>query len=335
MTRKCLFQILLLLLALIHPVLSKPLDNLCSKSLKNGTVTYLELKRVMRLSIRLKYFECACAYRNSHGYYFADKLGKPRYGVVVSKDTKGDKNRLVEVSLDSFEEDDYFIGFFIIPNGGSQNPGLSDFDELEFKEVDASTFVGINKTSGRLIESSSQLVFSDARLNGGVSFVKDSLWPGSQNWADGPDRRVTDFDDVNVGIEIDCELEGIVANSQRTLTSLRWSAIGPASGICTRIYEPLDASYWQNNYLCHSGGWELTWSPRGPIPGLNCVLASPRGKEHYWNDNALCVPAESSVELWWSDVALGEGKTCLALNEERDPNWGPNFLCYVLSKGSL
>jgi hypothetical protein len=95
--------------------------------------------------------------------------------------------------------------------------------------------------------------------------------------------------------------------------------------------EPADAAEWTGNYLCSMEHFGLRWSAAGPIAGMRCTQISEPEEpaQHGWEDNYLCLPESSPLELRWSASGPIAGLDCTHFNPPRNPHgWKNNFLCY-------
>ncbi|WNG48125.1 hypothetical protein F0U60_31280 [Archangium minus] len=73
----------------------------------------------------------------------------------------------------------------------------------------------------------------------------------------------------------------------------------------------------------------LRFSSVGPISGMKCTLVNEPSDPNTWNDNDVCVPSTSTLNLQWSYLGPIAGKTCVQWNEPSDPHgWHDNYLCY-------
>ena len=64
---------------------------------------------------------------------------------------------------------------------------------------------------------------------------------------------------------------------------------------CTQITEVADDDGWDNNYLCvpQNSPLNLKWSSNGTIPGASCINIHEGADRNDWWDNYLC--AESTL----------------------------------------
>jgi peptidoglycan hydrolase-like protein with peptidoglycan-binding domain len=113
---------------------------------------------------------------------------------------------------------------------------------------------------------------------------------------------------------------------------IAWSSSGPIGGrFCTQITEGADPDTWNDNWLCSTVDYGFRWSSAGAIGGMRCtqITEGSEPPEHTWNDNFLCVPTNSPLNLAWSSAGPIAGRTCTMWHEAADPHtWMDNFLCY-------
>lgn len=140
----------------------------------------------------------SAGYNSSYGYYIKDAGGNPTTGVVVWDNVKDADATSITLS-DQFTPEQ--VGFFIIPNGNSNNPSLTDNTEITFELVDGEWTAF--DAGQPLIGNGSPVLFDNAGLNkDNEDHVQDNALIGNQNWEDLPiingDR---DYNDVNVNVE--------------------------------------------------------------------------------------------------------------------------------------
>jgi PKD repeat protein len=100
---------------------------------------------------------------------------------------------------------------------------------------------------------------------------------------------------------------------------------------CVAVNEPNDPDAWADNYLCSTEDFGFQWSSAGPIAGMRClqIIAPQEPAEHGWDNNYLCVPESSPLELRWSTQGNLMDMPCLQFKEPADPHgWESNVLCY-------
>jgi hypothetical protein len=115
--------------------------------------------------------------------------------------------------------------------------------------------------------------------------------------------------------------------------SLMWSMDGrlKRGAFCLSVNEPDDPDTWADNYLCSTEDFGFKWSSAGPIAGMRClqITAPEEPAEHGWDNNYLCVPESSPLELRWSTQGNLMEMPCLDFEELADPHgWDNNSLCY-------
>lgn len=136
------------------------------------------------------------SYLNSYGYYIKGPGGEPTGGQIIWGDTTGltEGDSITLHGLDPSQ-----VGFFIIPNGGSN--GAASNAEVTFQIVDGQwkAFIGETPINGA---GGAHVLFSDPTLNpGGKSHVDDNTAPGNQNWEDVSDGNSdNDYNDVNIQV---------------------------------------------------------------------------------------------------------------------------------------
>jgi len=123
--------------------------------------------------------------------------------------------------------------------------------------------------------------------------------------------------------------------------ALGWSVAGPLRNMtsCVLVNEPADPAPWGDNYLCSVQDFGLQWSSTGPLEGMRCTRVGEPAEPliHGWEDNHLCVPESSRLELAWSAGGRIKEKKCLHIGEPGDRHagqqgWRNTYLCYSLKK---
>ncbi len=141
-------------------------------------------------------------YNNSYGWYFADASGNPISGGVVWANVKSNLGETRHVPVDpSGVPGAVSLGFFIIPNGASQNPGLVDGAAITFAQVSGhwTAYLGGNPLGG----AGAPVLFSDATINpDGFDHETDNALPGNSNWEDITGGGDFDFNDVGVNVNV-------------------------------------------------------------------------------------------------------------------------------------
>jgi hypothetical protein len=75
----------------------------------------------------------------------------------------------------------------------------------------------------------------------------------------------------------------------------------------------------------------IRWSNSGPIAGMRCtqIHEGAEPAQHTWDDNYLCVPTSSPLQLAWSSAGPIAGRQCTQIYEDADPHtWNDNYLCH-------
>ena len=105
----------------------------------------------------------------------------------------------------------------------------------------------------------------------------------------------------------------------------------PSGYTCLQLYE--GSPGWKNNWLCwksdkaHPG---IRWSYAGAIPDMRCTaITEGMYTNGYWNDNYLCVPNESKLQLSWTSHGQTGGRSCISFDdpEASGMTWSDNYLC--------
>ncbi|MCD8512363.1 MAG: DUF5801 domain-containing protein, partial [Nitrincola sp.] len=148
-------------------------------------------------------------YNNSFGFYVVGENGEPTIGMVLWSNVKQDVNDVRTIT--GYAPGD--IGYFIIPNGSSLNPSLTNDTSILFESfVNTSGFTvwrawTVDENGNPLEPLFGQnanvpVLFSDGSLHpNGVSHVQNNQTEGDLNWEDiygsGSDY---DFNDVNINV---------------------------------------------------------------------------------------------------------------------------------------
>ena len=134
-------------------------------------------------------------YDSSYGYYVTDANGNPVSGQILFANVKDGGTAMVS------GVDPSHIGFFIIPNGAGDNPGLTNGAPVTFQQVNGQ-WQAVDASGQPMNGSGAGVLFDNAALNGdGIAHAEDNpTVAGNQNWEDtygGGDR---DFNDVDVNV---------------------------------------------------------------------------------------------------------------------------------------
>ncbi|CAF0882351.1 unnamed protein product [Adineta steineri] len=90
---------------------------------------------------------------------------------------------------------------------------------------------------------------------------------------------------------------------------------------------------WSNNYLCTNKDIGLVWRCHRDEcrPNLKCTATvEPRDPQvWWWQDNAVCLPVTSNVELVWSYCGTLPQMSCVHMFDSVSPApFLDNFLCW-------
>ena len=152
------------------------------------------------LHLQTDFFNSDAGYSNSVGYYIADAQGNPLGGAIIESDAHQTGQHDTFIDLSPYQGA-ATIGFFLIQDGASSFPSLTDGTAVTFGQVD-----GLWKAyaDGTLLDNDGKTVlFSDANLNGDhLDHLKDVAGPGTQGWEDlwgGGDK---DYNDVSLNASL-------------------------------------------------------------------------------------------------------------------------------------
>jgi hypothetical protein len=95
---------------------------------------------------------------------------------------------------------------------------------------------------------------------------------------------------------------------------------------------------WTNNYLCTNKDIGLVWRCHHNEcrPTLKCTATvEPLDPQvWWWQDNALCLPVTSNVEMIWSYCGSLPEMLCVRLLDNASPQpFSDNFLCWKEHQG--
>ncbi|WP_152619671.1 VCBS domain-containing protein, partial [Paramagnetospirillum magnetotacticum] len=140
----------------------------------------------------------SAGYHNTYGYYVMDDNGNPTSGGVIWSDVHASPNASVTVSGVNPDR----VGFFIIPDGHSQNPSLANGAALSFAKDSAGNWQASDSSGHVLNGAGTKVLFDNKALNSDhlVHAEDSSAVSGNQNWEDlngGGDR---DYNDVNMSV---------------------------------------------------------------------------------------------------------------------------------------
>ena len=113
-----------------------------------------------------------------------------------------------------------------------------------------------------------------------------------------------------------------------------WSSAGALDGYtCVQITEAAEpeSHTWNDNFFCSKADKldpGLSWSSAGSIAGQECVQITETSDPDTWEDNYLCVPADSPYNFQWNSAGPNAGQECIQWLEGSDPDtWADNYLC--------
>jgi VCBS repeat-containing protein len=180
----------------------------------------------------------SAGYDNSYGYYTKGDNGEPLGGVVIWANVKNHLDSPLEIN----DLNPDTTGFFIIPNGGTNNPGLKDGDQVTFEKVGDLWVAKVGDTALKGADGSNVL-FSDSVLNNGEAALTDNLESGNQNWEDLTGKPDDDFNDVNIqadwklNLQVDeTNIGGAGATAKGNFSS-GFTADGGQDGIKSVVYK--------------------------------------------------------------------------------------------------
>ncbi|MBI1244082.1 MAG: tandem-95 repeat protein, partial [Alphaproteobacteria bacterium] len=148
-------------------------------------------------SVSMTDYSGSAGYNSSYGIYVLGPDGQPSTGQIVWANVKDHVGQTATISgLDPTK-----VGFFVIPNGGSDNGSkITDGEPVHFEKNAQGQWVAVDAQGNRFAGDGANVLFDNAALNAGnFQQVQDNAGnAGDQNWEDlagGGDR---DFNDLNV-----------------------------------------------------------------------------------------------------------------------------------------
>ncbi|WP_040617596.1 cadherin repeat domain-containing protein, partial [Roseibium sp. TrichSKD4] len=133
--------------------------------------------------------------QSSYGYYRKDENGNPVDGKIIWNNvhtTRGQK-----MALENFDPDKY--GFFIIPDGGRQNPDVENHTEVKFVKGENGEWVPVlaDGTQLKSADPTGAAYFDDPKLN-----PEGKVHNRGGNWEDlPPESSDEDYNDVQVTMQ--------------------------------------------------------------------------------------------------------------------------------------
>ncbi len=138
----------------------------------------------------------SAGYNNTYGYYIKAADGTPVDGKIiwanVHDQASGD-------TVDISSLDPSTTGFFIIPNGATNNPGLVNGAPVTFSLVSGQWVASVGGVA-LTGSAGANVLFNDATLNPGGSHLQDTGIPGNQNWEDLTQGSDYDYNDVATNV---------------------------------------------------------------------------------------------------------------------------------------
>ncbi|MBL8808185.1 MAG: tandem-95 repeat protein, partial [Rhodospirillales bacterium] len=148
-------------------------------------------------SVSMTDYSGSAGYNSSYGIYVIGPDGQPSTGQIVWSNVKDHVGQTATVSgLDPTK-----VGFFIIPDGASNNGSkISDGEAVRFEKNAQGQWTVVDMQGNRFSGDGANVLFDKASLNAGsYAQLQDNAGnAGDQNWEDlagGGDR---DFNDLNV-----------------------------------------------------------------------------------------------------------------------------------------
>ncbi|OEJ65993.1 hypothetical protein BEN30_13450 [Magnetovibrio blakemorei] len=142
--------------------------------------------------------QASAGYENTIGWYRMDENGEPVEGGVIWADAKQDVGD--SFTLDGV--DPSTIGFFLLSDGGTQNPNLANGEAVTFQQDGSGHWQAVDSNGTVLTaESGGGLFFTNPTLNAdGYDHEADSGAIGNMNWEDLVSGGDHDFNDVNLNL---------------------------------------------------------------------------------------------------------------------------------------
>jgi len=161
------------------------------------------------VTLTMDFLGGSAGFNNSFGFYLADESGNPVSGEIVKADVKtsdaAEGADVLSFTLNAAQLGGAAqLGMFLIPNGGSLNPGLADGDTVTFADNGNGELQALVDGVPVVAESShGPVFFSDTSLNGDtLDHEVDNELGGNSNWEDLENGGDNDFNDVNWQIDV-------------------------------------------------------------------------------------------------------------------------------------
>ncbi|MBI3506641.1 MAG: tandem-95 repeat protein, partial [Proteobacteria bacterium] len=148
-------------------------------------------------SVSMTDYSGSAGYNSSYGIYTIGADGLPSTGQIVWANVKDHVGQTATVSgIDPTK-----VGFFIIPNGASDNSGkVTDGETVRFEKNAQGQWAAIDAQGNRFAGDGANVLFDKAALNpAGFAQLQDNTAnTGDQNWEDLTGGGDLDFNDLNV-----------------------------------------------------------------------------------------------------------------------------------------
>ncbi|MDF1719468.1 MAG: carbohydrate-binding domain-containing protein [Minwuia sp.] len=161
------------------------------------------------ITLTMDYLGGSAGFSNSFGFYLADESGTPISGEIVKANVKtsdaAEGADVLTFSLDAAQLGGAAqLGMFLIPNGGSLNPDLTDGDAVTFADDGNGELQAlVDGIPVAAASSHGPVFFSDTSLNGDtIDHEIDNGLPGNSNWEDLENGGDHDYNDVNWQIDV-------------------------------------------------------------------------------------------------------------------------------------
>jgi Ca2+-binding RTX toxin-like protein len=232
------------------------------------------------VQLSTNFFSAEAGYNNVFGYYIADASGAPICGAVietVARETSNDPAITIDLRAYSGASK---LGFFVIANGGTRNPGLSDGQAVSFLKVNGTWAAYIQGV--KLAGEGANVYFTNTALNAdNFDHMTNTSGSGNQNWEDLKGGGDKDFDDLNVDImvkalvELPAKIGDIqIQDSTPADGTLMASEGNPLTANIQLLIDPARIS--QIRYQWESSPDGQNWTA---LPGANRERFSPRQSE--------------------------------------------------------
>ncbi len=160
----------------------------------------------VELTIDVEDFDAG--FNSSFGWYVAGADGNPIEGAIIdafldpSTDPDGPV-RTITIVVGDLPAGATSLGFFLIPDGGELNDGLTDGAAVGFTPGDSDDPIAVTLDGTPLDGAGASVLFSDPTLNpGGLDHEVSNEQPGNSNWEDQAGGGDLDFNDLNLTLTV-------------------------------------------------------------------------------------------------------------------------------------